>query len=173
MTNELIILGLLYENAMSGYDIKKICEEKFTHYSDVNTSSIYFSLKKLEKLGFIIGKDVKEGHMIKKVFTITTKGKNKCNDLIKESLSIPAFPKDEFNVGLSFANHINKKELIEILNKRKDSFKKGIIMMENARKTCTNSKLSDNNNMLFERGIMHMKTEIIWLEKMIKNNKNE
>lgn len=167
MTNELIILGLLYEKAMSGYDIKKICENKFIHYSDVNTSSIYFSLKKLEKEKFIAGKEFKEGHMIKTVFTITSKGKKRCDELIKESMSKKAFPKDEFNVGLSFASNIDKKELIQILSMRKDSFEKGLIMMSNAQKVCKNSKLSKNDNFLFDRGIMHMKTEIKWIEDII------
>jgi len=37
----------------SGYEMKKICHEQFTHYTDINLSSIYSTLKGLEKNAMI------------------------------------------------------------------------------------------------------------------------
>jgi len=167
MVNELIILGIVYETPKTGYDIKKICETQFMHYSDVNTSSIYFSLKKLEKEKLIGGKNLKEGHLIKKVFTITTKGKEEFKRTLIEHISSKQFPKDSFNVGMSFANIIDKKTLKELLLKRLDNFEKSLKKMSSVRKEHS-KKLPPHYELLFSRGEMHMKTEIKWLKWSIK-----
>ena len=166
MVNELIILGILHDKRMSGYDIKKLCETKFIHYSDVNTSSIYFSLKKLERQKLIEGKNVSGGHMIKKVFTITGAGKKELKESLVLHLSKSRFPKDSFNAGMSFANVLDKKTLKDLLLKRVGHFQKNLKTMREVKKR--NLKRSVQYSLLFERGIMHMKTEIKWAKLAIK-----
>jgi len=172
LTNELIILGVLHNKPMTGYDIKKICEEQFMHYSDVNTSSIYLSLKNLEKEGFLISKSIQEGHMIKNVYSITSKGRKELKNHLIEKLSKSSFPKDNFNVGLSFSNTIQKKEFLEILKKRKEAFLKSLDIMKKVKnKYLKQKKVGENYEILFERGIMHMNTEIdwiLWAEKKLR-----
>lgn len=70
-----VILGLLSENPLSGYDIKKIIEMRFTFFWSESYGQIYPELKKLEKEK-LIQKETIEPRTGRKRFTysITNKG---------------------------------------------------------------------------------------------------
>ncbi|RKY44537.1 MAG: PadR family transcriptional regulator, partial [Candidatus Omnitrophota bacterium] len=48
MIQKLVILGLLKNKPSSGYDIKKFIEKDLKIFTDLDTHSIYYPLKKME-----------------------------------------------------------------------------------------------------------------------------
>ena len=87
MTNsELIILGMIYFNPSHGYALKKNVKTYFgnPHYK-LNNNILYSTLQKLEKQGYIIGKETFTEKINKKVYQITETGKKYLLELAKLS----------------------------------------------------------------------------------------
>lgn len=71
-----IVLGLLMQGPMSGYDIKQEYELSLSHFFDASYGSVYPTLKQLEKLQ-LIDKEliIQEGKPNKNMYSITEMGK--------------------------------------------------------------------------------------------------
>ncbi len=98
--HEMLFLGLLIEGPKHGYEIKKVIEEELMPFVGLKIKSIYYPLKKMEKLG-LINKDVgREGKWPEKfIYTITPKGKKIFDHLIAESFM--SIERTYFNIDLS------------------------------------------------------------------------
>ncbi|MCA9401648.1 MAG: PadR family transcriptional regulator [Candidatus Omnitrophica bacterium] len=108
--HELLFLGLLKDGPKHGYEIKRLIEEELYPIVGLKIKSIYYPLKKMEKLG-LIKKDVgREGKWPEKfTYTLTSKGEKIFDHLITESfLSIE---RPYFNIDLSiyFLQYVDKK----------------------------------------------------------------
>ena len=71
-----VVLGLLMGKELSGYDIKIVFEDVFTHFFDGSFGMIYPTLRQLEKEGKIKKKLLcKKGNRIRKCTFITDAGR--------------------------------------------------------------------------------------------------
>ena len=107
--HELLFLGLLMEGPKHGYEIKRRIEEELFPFIGLTIKSIYYPLKKMERLG-LIHRDVgREGKWPEKfTYSITPKGEKIFHHLVNESfLSIE---RPYFNVDLSlyFIPYVDK-----------------------------------------------------------------
>lgn len=84
----LLVLGLLDERPMSGYDIQqKVNQADAERWGGVLVGSIYHALKKLEQEHYIELTDVEQtGHRQKAVYKILSQGRIHLRSLILESL---------------------------------------------------------------------------------------
>jgi DNA-binding PadR family transcriptional regulator len=73
---EYVILGFLSMGAMTGYDIKQLMSISTSFFYNSSYGSIYPALKKLESAGFVRSKEIVEHGRIRKVYTITEKGRD-------------------------------------------------------------------------------------------------
>ena len=99
--HELLFLGLLKEGPKHGYEIKRIIQEELFPFIGLKIKSIYYPLKKMERVG-LVRKDIgREGKWPEKfVYSLTPKGRKIFDHLITESfLSIE---RPYFNIDLSF-----------------------------------------------------------------------
>ncbi len=108
--HELLFLGLLMKGPKHGYEIKRQLEEELFPFLGLKVKSIYYPLKKMEKLG-LLKKDIgREGKFPEKfIYKITDKGKKIFDHLLTENfLSIE---RPYFNVDLSlyFLPYVDKK----------------------------------------------------------------
>jgi len=72
---EYIILGMLMQGEMSGYDLKQRMVECTSYFFDASFGSIYPALKRMEDKGYIIYRETVEGNKFKKMYSITENGK--------------------------------------------------------------------------------------------------
>jgi len=119
MIQRLIILGILKEKPSSGYDIKKFIERELGVFSQLDTSSIYYPLRKMEKEGLIKKKELKEKHFKKYVYSITPKGEKEFIKLYKEVLISQKRPFIDIDIPLYFLPYLEKKEILLRLRLRK------------------------------------------------------
>ncbi len=72
-----VILGLLSEGDLTGYEIKKIIDARFTFFWNESYGQIYPELKKLAAGGLLCAHDApNEGARKKTAYSITNKGRN-------------------------------------------------------------------------------------------------
>ena len=108
--HELLFLGLLKEGPKHGYEIKRQIEEELFPFVGLKIKSIYYPLKKMEKLG-LVHKDVgREGRWPEKfVYSITPKGEKIFDHLINESFLSIERPYFNLDLSLYFLPYVDKK----------------------------------------------------------------
>ena len=108
--NELLFLGLLKDGPKHGYEIKRIIDEEMFPFVALKIKSIYYPLKKMEKLGLIKKDIAREGKFPEKnVYTITSKGEKIFDHLITESFLSIERPYFSIDLSLYFLQYVDKK----------------------------------------------------------------
>ncbi len=108
--HELLFLGLLKQGPIHGYEIKRKIEEEIFQFVGLKIKSIYYPLKKMEKLG-LVKKDVgREGKWPEKfVYSITPKGEKIFDHLVNESFLSIERPYFNIDLALYFLPYVDKK----------------------------------------------------------------
>ena len=90
-TIDLIVLGMLKDDALSAYDIQKLVEYRnISKWVKISTPSIYKKVIQLEEKGYVRSSVVKEGKMPEKaVYTLTEAGEKEFVRLMSDISSKP------------------------------------------------------------------------------------
>ena len=98
-TIDLIVLGMLKDQALSAYDIQKLVEYRnISKWVKISTPSIYKKVIQLEEKGYIAGNTVKEGKMPEKaVYSLTEAGMREFEKLMLEISEQPIHIFLDFN----------------------------------------------------------------------------
>ena len=98
-TLQYILLGLLAQNDMAGYDIKKLFDTEISDFWHANHSQIYPELRRLEAEGYIEATTEIVGEKLEKHrYHITEKGYPLLNQWMGDSLGKIPPSKDEFPI---------------------------------------------------------------------------
>jgi DNA-binding PadR family transcriptional regulator len=117
--NELLFLGLLMERPKHGYDIKCQIKDELAPFISIDVNSIYYPLKKLEQSGLIKRSVGKEGNWPEKnVYSVTSKGKKRFNELINRSFLSIERPYFQINLSFYFLNYVDPMEVKRRLKSR-------------------------------------------------------
>ena len=108
--HELLFLGLLKDGPKHGYEIKRLIDEELFPFVGLKIKSIYYPLKKMEKLG-LIKKDVgREGKWPEKyVYSLTAKGVKIFDHLVTDSFLSIERPYFNVDLALYFLQYVDKK----------------------------------------------------------------
>jgi len=108
--HELLFLGLLKDGPKHGYEIKRLIDEELFPFVGLKIKSIYYPLKKMEKLG-LIKKDVgREGKWPEKyVYSLTSKGEKIFDHLVTDSFLSIERPYFNIDLALYFLQYVDKK----------------------------------------------------------------
>ncbi|MGH8898148.1 MAG: PadR family transcriptional regulator [Egibacteraceae bacterium] len=119
MVLELAILGLLKEREMHGYELRKQLGQRLGFFWSVSFGSIYPTLKKLERRGFVEKfPAADQASRRKQVYRITDAGEREFIELISEGAS-SAWEEEKFPVRLAFFRYLKPETRIRLLERRK------------------------------------------------------
>ena len=119
MIQRLIILGLLKQGSLSGYDIKKNIEKDLGIFSNVESQSVYYPLRQMEREGLIKKRGaLKKKHLKKYIYSITPRGEREFFTVCKNILVSHMSPFIELDIVLLFLPFLNKKEIMPLLRLR-------------------------------------------------------
>ncbi|MGH8906586.1 MAG: PadR family transcriptional regulator [Egibacteraceae bacterium] len=161
---ELAILGLLKEREMHGYELRKQLGQRLGFFWSVSFGSIYPTLQKLERRGFIekflVGDQTSRR---RQVYRITDAGHAEFMDLIAEGAS-SAWEEEKFPLRLAFFRYLKPETRIRLLERRKatleDKLAEGRRCMRNAR--CDEYILK-----LTRHGMDLAEHDLRWLDELI------
>ncbi|MBP2001888.1 DNA-binding PadR family transcriptional regulator [Paenibacillus shirakamiensis] len=107
------ILGLLMEEARSGYEIKQYFENRLAYFYDPSYGTIYPTLKILEQDGFLSKTTVtQEGKPNKNVYTITDTGIQEFLDCLKSPYE-PDVVRSDVLMRLFFGTYVDNSQIME------------------------------------------------------------
>ncbi len=121
---ELVILSLLVEQPMHGYQIEgQITLRNMRAWTDLSTSSIYYILRKLEEKGLIKKKPEKgsaSSERPKNVFQVTENGQSTWKEATIGALSKPKITYTNFLMGLHNLWNIPSAEALDAVTAYRD-----------------------------------------------------
>lgn len=120
MSTRLVILGLLQERALYGYEIKQIIEEHMGDWTSIAFGSIYFALAKLTEEGFIekVATEQEGNRPSRSVYQINKAGRVEFQRLLREIWHDTTQRTFDFDIGLFFSRALPQEEIRDGLNRR-------------------------------------------------------
>ncbi|MCY9590231.1 PadR family transcriptional regulator [Paenibacillus chitinolyticus] len=166
MNIEQVILGFIYGEAMTGYELKKRFDESVAHFFGATFSGIYPALRRMEKEG-LIEKEVvpQEGRPSKNIVRITEKGRQSFADYLKSPLS-PGVQKSDLLVRYFFGRYAAEGQirgwLLEERERMTDT-REGLLHM---RRGALNDPETDAFRLkTLEMGIAQIEFSLRWIDE--------
>lgn len=168
-----VILGLLMRKNMSGYEILKSFNKNLNEFWSAKHSQLYPELKKLTEENLIFfTTTLSENSLEKKIYSITSKGKEEFLSWLNNDFELITTIKDEFKLQLFFSNHLSLDKKLNILKNRLEKHQlklKKLRIFEENFKSVPNCQNEDFGDYLVLLGaIMREETNCKWLQKCIK-----
>jgi len=113
-----LCMGALTMGEASGYEIKKVFEEAFSHFYVAGFGSIYPALAELTREGYVVCSDIEQvKRPAKKVYRLTESGQEAFRQALAETYPNHRVRSD-FMVLMAFAHLLTPEQLEGILDSR-------------------------------------------------------
>jgi len=165
---DLMVLGLLSEESMHGYQLKVVLESNHTRlWSEVSTGHLYYTLKKLRKDDFVTERETRVGKRPpRQVYTITDSGRKALENGL-DNLDVHTqrlYFSLDIVIGFSRNLNIPKGKLHELLERRKDSVTDEMAELKDAWKVMVEEGLTLSEYMIYEHRMSLLNGELKWLK---------
>jgi PadR family transcriptional regulator, regulatory protein AphA len=138
------LLGILNLYPMSGYDLKKFCDQVVSQFWNENYAHIYPVLKELEKEGLATTEIAQTaGRPVKRIYSITEKGKRELRDWLLKPAEAPP-RRYEFILKLFFSADIPAAHLAGAIRQFKEMNEKTIEIYSNNEKETLADMTAEN-----------------------------
>jgi len=157
---ELLLLGLLRNREMHGYQLSEFLETHLAMFFDIKKATAYNLLGKMEKRGWVSSREEQEGRRPpKRVFAITDEGETVFQRLLRTAL--PEFRGAAFpgNVPVLFMDALPKDELEDLLDQRRETIRQKIGDLQ--------AHLDHAGHPLFDHHRLILEAELKWVEGLI------
>ena len=162
MERELLLLGLLRQHEMYGYQINVLIDAHLSYSIKLTKPTAYRILKNMAEQGWISFREEQVGKRpTRRIYSLTEQGEKMFQELLKFSLRNyePMYANN--TTGMAFVETLPLNELLPLLEERLDSIEKLI------------SKLSSDDNhhggfeTIINHQIRHLETDLEWLSEII------
>lgn len=115
-----MLLGIIYEKPLNAYEITKLLAYmNIKWWFNIADSTVYTTLKNLEKRGLIEGTIERIGNMPDRtIYSLTGKGKDELKETIKESILQFSYDTNIFTISAFVMDILETEEKKELLQKR-------------------------------------------------------
>lgn len=172
---EIVLLALLYEEDRYGYEIESVIEKRnMRNWTKIGFSSIYNSLKNLEKKGLIGSRYEEEyGAPARKVYFVNDSGKESVRETIKNILHCPQRVYSEFSIGMAFSHFLTKEEVYESLVRYREGLERRqqMILHNYSKEPEVQSKI--HLKALFTHPLKLIEAEIEWINDLLNEIKED
>lgn len=166
MKIEITILGLLMDENLYGYEIKKKIVDRLEDYVDIKFGSIYYAIKKAVDNGWIkkIGTEKDGGNPERYVYSILPEGRKYYKKILKQYFD-HKFIHFDIDIVLMFLSSLSPEQKESFLEDRKEMIKDRLNAIKN--KIETESKVKDSAAInVYTYLENHLKAEMTWLKSM-------
>ena len=170
MTVRLVILGLLLDRPLYGYEIKQIIEEHMSDWTSIAFGSIYFAIDKLAAEGFVqkVRTERESGRPSRSVYEITTAGRKEFIRLLEEQwqqFDRQYFPLD---ICLFFLDSLPRAQVRAYLALRKAALQAALTELRKHRaEQVTQPEVPWQAGAIFDHALLHLKAELQWITGLL------
>lgn len=172
MSIRLVILGILNQQPLHGYEIKQFIEDYMGDWTDIKFGSIYFALSKLAESGHIeVVEENRTGKRpAKTVYQITAAGKDEFIRLLKKAWREHKQTIYPFDIAIFFIKYLNRDEAISYLQKRIETVTQKLsFLQEHKEEYQQNPYIPKEAFAIINHSYYHLEAELKWLQELLKN----
>lgn len=125
------ILGLVNRDALSGYDITKAFSDSLSKFWEAKHSQIYPELRRLMDEGLVEYTVAIHGEKLeKKLYTITSKGRDELIQWLTTPEPLEPVPKDAFRLKIYFGENLEQNQMEEVLKGQLKEYQARLAILE-------------------------------------------
>jgi DNA-binding PadR family transcriptional regulator len=177
MSAKLVILGLLHEKPLYGYEIKQIIEEHMGDWTSIAFGSIYFALDKLSEEKFIeITTTEQAGNRpSRSVYQITPSGEEEFLRLLRAGWQNMEQQYYDLDICIFFLNRLSLSEVKEYLRARIARLEQTLAHLQmHEAEQMRNPHVPPQARVIFNHSRVHIQSEFEWTKDFLasidKNN---
>jgi DNA-binding PadR family transcriptional regulator len=166
----LIILALLRQRPMHGYEIQQIIQtSRMDAWANMLSGSIYYALNKLEQEELIVTQaEERTGARIRKIYAITGKGDELFRKLVREKLTLsPHSVKSDFSLALNWIETLPKEEALELVKGNLLQVEQTLAQWQSGKEIKGRYGLSPFVEASFDNAMALLEQDIAFLKKII------
>ena len=190
---ELAILGLLKENELHGYELKKRLTDALGPFSSVSFGSLYPCLARLERAGavkpgrptalipmtgsiageaaaFLARRQARRpGGRSRKVYGITEQGEQLFADLLAAE-SVAGDDDRSFNLKLAFARYLSREARLRLFERRRAHLVERLARVRHSGRS-RRERMDSYTRSLYDHGAESTERDISWLDSLIASER--
>jgi DNA-binding PadR family transcriptional regulator len=160
---ELLLLGLLREQGMHGYQLLEFIETQMATCVDLKKPTAYFLLDKMAAAGWISYEQEQEGHRPpRRRYSITPEGEIVFQRLLRENLGSYEPARFTTDIGLAFADALTPDEAHTLMKQRRTAVQVQLSAAQTAPVHHGSAQL------IIEHQVHHLSSELAWLDEVIR-----
>lgn len=168
MERELLLLGLLRQQDMHGYELHEFINGNMTSLIDLKRPTAYHLLDKMEQRGWLHSREEEDSNRpTRTVYEITEEGEATFQRLLRENLASYIQTVFTGNIGLAFLDMLAKDEALSLLQQRQKSLNEQLALYENA------PTHKGSMSFVIEHQQHHLRSEAKWLASLIERFQQE
>ncbi|MCU0844565.1 MAG: PadR family transcriptional regulator [Spirochaetes bacterium] len=171
MKIEITILGLLMEENLYGYEIKKKIVERLEDYVDIKFGSIYYAIKKAVDNGWVkrVGTEKEGGNPERYIYQIMPAGRKYYKKMLKQYFDHTMIHFD-IDIVLMFYNSLMPEQKEAFIEDRMEAVKEKLVNIKE--KVDEEMKLPEEKSHIhvFTYLENHLKAELSWLKTLKKGD---
>jgi DNA-binding PadR family transcriptional regulator len=171
MTVRLVILGLLRERPLYGYEIKQIIEEHMSDWASIAFGSIYFALDKLAEERFVERVSVEQDgkRPSRSVYQITDAGRAEFLRLLREGFSQIDRQTYLLDICLFFMGALPLEEVKNALRVRQAELQKVLTYVRSHRDAQLRlPEVPRLASAIFDHTLAHTEAELGWVSALLQ-----
>jgi DNA-binding PadR family transcriptional regulator len=163
MERKLLLLGLLRQNEMYGYQINEVIDAHIGSSIRLTKPTAYRILHTMAGDGLVTYREEKDGNRpARRVYTITKSGESHFELLLKQSLREFKPLENESVISLAYLSMISKREVRALLENRREELSGEL-----------QAKIDDQTDhglfqIVIENQVLHLSAELEWLKSVIE-----
>jgi DNA-binding PadR family transcriptional regulator len=167
MERELLLLGLLRQGEMHGYQLHDFIERNLAFCTDLKKATAYVLLDKMLADGWVQAKEAREGNRPqRRVYSLTPEGEKAFDQMLRDNLATFSAAKTGSDIGLAFVDALPSGEALQRLEQRRDAIAEQLAEFERA------PQHAGSYQLLIDHQINYLRSELAWLTQVIERGVN-
>lgn len=163
MERELLLMGVLRQGEMHGYQLHDFIERNMAFCTDLKKPTAYFLLDKMQESGWVTVKAAREGNRPqKRIYKLTAKGEAAFHEMLRANLSDFSAAKTGSDIGLAFIDAMPAEEAQHLLQQRRDAIAAQVTEFERV------PAHAGSHQLLIDHQLHYLRSELEWLNLVIR-----
>jgi DNA-binding PadR family transcriptional regulator len=170
MSVRLVLLGLLQDRPLYGYEIKQIIEEHMGDWTSIAFGSIYFALDKLADEGFVekVATEQHGNRPSRSVYQVTPAGRDEFLRLLRETWQTVQRDYYDIDICLFFLDRLSLDEVRGYLEARLARMEKSLgYLFTHETEQFQDPRVPPQARAIFNHTRAHLKSEVEWTRELL------
>jgi DNA-binding PadR family transcriptional regulator len=162
MDKKLLLLGLLRNESMHGYQLNDFIESTLATCVQIKRPTAYYVLNKMQADGWVEETEEQEGNRPpRRIYSITPTGEAAFQKLLRQNLASYELAQFTGDVGLAFLGEVSAEEGLDLLQQRRD------VVQNYLTQTQAIPLHPGSLQLTIEHQLRHLTAELDWLDEVM------